>query len=93
MPPVGNEMWISDTDRGLSHIDLRENKSRARRWELSSAKIGCVSVNPTSPTTLLTASNERTLKYVHYPNVVLVIESAMSECGIRVCSLIYPSII
>ncbi|TDL24768.1 WD40 repeat-like protein [Rickenella mellea] len=62
LPPTGQEMWVSDADGGLTHLDLREGKSRTRRWELSQQKIGCVSINPTFPTTLLTASNDRTLK-------------------------------
>lgn len=64
MPPVGNEMWISDNSGGVTHVDTRENKSRARRWELATMKIGCVSVNPAFPTTLITASNERKLRCV-----------------------------
>ena len=55
-------MWVSDTLGGVARVDLRESKSRARRWILASAKIGCVSVNPSVPTTIITASNERKLK-------------------------------
>lgn len=64
LPPTGNEMWISDADGGLSHLDLREDKSKARRWYLAEQKVGCVSVNPTSPHMLLLSSNDRTAKYV-----------------------------
>ena len=60
----GNEIWISDAEGGLSHVDPREEKSKVLRWELSGSKIGCVSVNPTNPEMLLVASNDRTLKYV-----------------------------
>lgn len=62
MPPVGQELWVSDAEGGVSHIDLREDKSKARRWRLSSSKIGCVSVNPMHPEKLLCSSNDRTLK-------------------------------
>ena len=64
LPPTGNEMWISDANGGLTHLDLREDKSKARRWFLGDQKLGCVSVNPTSPHMLLVSSNDRTAKYV-----------------------------
>ncbi|KAF9013865.1 WD40-repeat-containing domain protein [Cyathus striatus] len=62
LPPTGHEMWFSDANGGVTHIDLREQKSRARRYELSDQKIGCLSVNPTKPHFILTASNSRFLK-------------------------------
>jgi len=62
LPPTGNEMWISDGSGGVTHLDLRQDKSHIRRYELSEAKIGCISVNPTRPNFLLTASNNRFLK-------------------------------
>ena len=62
LPPTGNEMWISDSSGGVTHLDLRQDKSHIRRYELSDVKIGCVSVNPTRPNFLLTASNSRFLK-------------------------------
>ncbi|KAI5123334.1 hypothetical protein M0805_001759 [Coniferiporia weirii] len=62
LPPTGQELWISDAEGGLTHLDLRQDKSKARRWALSEQKIGCVSINPTSPDMLLVASNDRTLK-------------------------------
>ncbi|KLO13552.1 WD40 repeat-like protein [Schizopora paradoxa] len=62
MPPTGNEIWASDELGGLSHIDLREEKGKARRWELSDKKTGCVSINPVKPHLLLVSSNNRTLK-------------------------------
>ncbi|KAG8976938.1 hypothetical protein FRB90_009005, partial [Tulasnella sp. 427] len=61
----GNEIWISDVEGHLSHIDLRENVRKAgRRFEMNGTrhKIGCVSVNPVSSHFLVTASNDRTLK-------------------------------
>ncbi|PAV23918.1 WD40 domain containing protein [Pyrrhoderma noxium] len=58
----GNELWVSDAEGGLSHVDTREDKSKALRYELSGSKIGCVSINPTTPEMLLVASNDRTLK-------------------------------
>ena len=55
-------MWIADGAGGVTHLDLREDKSDARRYTLSNAKIGSVSINPTHPSFLLTASNNRYLK-------------------------------
>ena len=55
-------MWIADGAGGVTHLDLREDKSDARRYSLSNAKIGSVSINPTRPSFLLTASNNRYLK-------------------------------
>ncbi|EJD52938.1 WD40 repeat-like protein [Auricularia subglabra TFB-10046 SS5] len=60
--PEGNEMWVSDTLGGLTHMDLREHKSKAKRYELSQLKIGSISVNPVHTHALLTASNDRYLK-------------------------------
>ncbi|KAG2157168.1 WD40-repeat-containing domain protein [Suillus clintonianus] len=62
LPVGGNEMWISDASGGLTHLDLREPKDKACWYGLSGAKIGTVSINPTSPHFLLTASNSRLLK-------------------------------
>lgn len=62
LPPTGQEMWVSDGAGGITHLDLRQDKSQARRYELSEAKIGSVSVNPTRTNFLLTASNSRLLK-------------------------------
>ncbi|KAG8942914.1 hypothetical protein FRC04_003314 [Tulasnella sp. 424] len=61
----GNEIWISDVQGHLSHIDLREDsKTARRRFEMNGTghKIGCVSVNPVSPQFLVTSSNDRTVK-------------------------------
>ncbi|KAH7107553.1 WD40 repeat-like protein [Auriculariales sp. MPI-PUGE-AT-0066] len=60
--PTGNELWISDTDGGLTHMDVRQHKSQARRFQLSEQKIGSVSINPQQHNMLLTASNSRSLK-------------------------------
>ena len=62
LPATGQEMWIGDGAGGATHLDLREAKKRTRRYELSEHKIGSVSVNPTRPNFLLTASNSRILK-------------------------------
>ncbi|KAI0709427.1 WD40 repeat-like protein [Earliella scabrosa] len=62
LPPHGHEMWISDADGGVTHMDLRAHRSHAKRYPLSEAKIGSVSVNPTRPYFLVTASNSRELK-------------------------------
>ncbi|KAF9218287.1 WD40 repeat-like protein [Gyrodon lividus] len=60
--PSGHEMWISDASGGLTHLDLREGARQARWYGLSDQKIGSVSINPTSPHLILTASNNRLLK-------------------------------
>lgn len=60
--PSGNEMFISDAVGGVTHLDLREPTKKARWYGLSDAKVGSVSVNPTRPNFLLTASNNRSLK-------------------------------
>ncbi|KAG0147965.1 hypothetical protein CROQUDRAFT_655560 [Cronartium quercuum f. sp. fusiforme G11] len=44
----GREIWCSDNSGGLSHRDLREAKGKAKRWEMSKKKIGCVSLCPNS---------------------------------------------
>ena len=62
LPPSGKEMWISDVEGGVSHIDLRTHSKKSTRWELSEQKIGCISINPVTPHILLTASNNRFLK-------------------------------
>ena len=62
LPPHGHEMWVSDGAGGVTHLDLREDKAHARRYTLSEAKIGSISVNPTRLNFLLTASNSRFLK-------------------------------
>ncbi|KAE9409689.1 WD40 repeat-like protein [Gymnopus androsaceus JB14] len=60
--PSGHEMWIADINGGVTHLDLREDKSKGKWYQLSNQKIGCVSVNPTRPNFLLTASNTRELR-------------------------------
>lgn len=62
MPPSGHEMWISDALGGITHLDLRQDKTKARWYQLSDQKIGSVSVNTFQPHFLLTASNDRSLK-------------------------------
>ncbi|KAG2111613.1 WD40-repeat-containing domain protein [Suillus discolor] len=62
LPVSGHEMWISDAAGGITHLDLREPKDKACWYGLSPAKIGTVSINPTNPHFLLTASNSRVLK-------------------------------
>ncbi|KAJ4487903.1 WD40-repeat-containing domain protein [Lentinula aciculospora] len=60
--PSGHEMWISDAAGGVTHLDLRQDKSKGIWYQLSDQKIGCVSVNPSRPDFLLTASNSRELR-------------------------------
>ncbi|EKM55479.1 uncharacterized protein PHACADRAFT_208996 [Phanerochaete carnosa HHB-10118-sp] len=62
LPPHGHEMWIADSNGGVTHLDLREDKSKARWYQLSEDKIGCLSVNPVVTNLLLTTSNSRVLR-------------------------------
>lgn len=57
-------MWISDALGGVTHLDLREDKSKARWYGLSDQKIGSLSLNPTQPNFMVTASNSRALRLV-----------------------------
>lgn len=63
LPSHGHEMWIADSNGGVTHLDLREDKSKARWYQLSEDKIGCISVNPVDTNFLLTTSNSRVLRY------------------------------
>lgn len=60
--PTGHEMWIADAVGGLTHLDLRESRGKERWYGASDQKVGSVSVNPTSPHFLVTASNSRVLR-------------------------------
>ncbi|VDB83034.1 unnamed protein product [Peniophora sp. CBMAI 1063] len=61
--PGSHEMWLSDASGGVTHLDLREDTQKTSRWyQLSDQKIGSLSVNPTNPAFLLTASNTRLMK-------------------------------
>jgi WD repeat-containing protein 76 len=61
----GHELWISDTKGGVTHLDMREDRHEARRFQLSvKEKIGCVSLNPVDDWSLLASCNDRSLKYV-----------------------------
>ncbi|KAI0736996.1 WD40-repeat-containing domain protein [Fomitopsis betulina] len=62
LPLTGNEMWISDSDGGITHLDLREDRSKARWYQVSEQKVGSVSINPTTPHYLVTASNSRAMR-------------------------------
>jgi hypothetical protein len=62
LTPSGHEMWISDSRGGATHMDLRESKNKPQWYGLADTKIGCISINPTRPHFLLTASNNRSLK-------------------------------
>lgn len=62
VPPASHELWLSDAEGWVTHLDLREDKSKRRAYQLSDQKIGCVSVNPTNPRLILTSSNNRVLK-------------------------------
>ncbi|KAJ3719734.1 WD40-repeat-containing domain protein [Lentinula raphanica] len=60
--PSGHELWISDAAGGVTHLDLRQDKSKGTWYQLSQAKIGSLSVNPTRENFLLTASNSKELR-------------------------------
>ena len=40
LPVAGNEMWASDAAGGITHLDLREDKSKARWYQVSDQKVG-----------------------------------------------------
>lgn len=60
--PNGNELWISDSQGWATHLDPRETKQKARSYALSDNKIGSISINPTRPHFIVTASNSRVMK-------------------------------
>jgi len=62
--PAGHVMWISDAAGGITHFDLRTDQSKATWYGLSGDKVGSVSVNPTRPHFMLTASNSRALRFI-----------------------------
>ncbi|KZS99216.1 WD40 repeat-like protein [Sistotremastrum niveocremeum HHB9708] len=63
LTPSGNEMWISDSEGVVTHLDLREPASKTRRYGLTAGhKIGSVSINPIHTHSVLCASNDRSLR-------------------------------
>ncbi|KAH9842704.1 WD40 repeat-like protein [Rhodofomes roseus] len=62
LPAAGNELWISDAAGGLTHLDLREDRSKARWYQVSDKKVGTVSINPTAPHYLVAASNSHAMR-------------------------------
>ncbi|KAJ2935376.1 hypothetical protein H1R20_g1717, partial [Candolleomyces eurysporus] len=60
--PSGNDIWLSDSLGWATHLDPRESKSKARSYGLSDNKIGTISINPTRPNFICTASNSRFVK-------------------------------
>lgn len=64
--PDGHVLWISDALGGVTHLDTRLNRSKVTWYGLSREKIGSVSVNPTRPHFLLTASNSRSLRFIGF---------------------------
>jgi WD40 repeat protein len=81
LPPTGHEMWLSDSQGGATHLDLREDQRKACWYGLSDQKIGCVSINPTRPHFLLASSNSRSLKWVM---VSTPINAFVDACRIRI---------
>ena len=68
--PAGRVMWISDAAGGITHFDTRMDRSRAIWYGLSGEKVGSVSVNPTRPHFLLTASNSRALRFIDSASIL-----------------------
>ena len=60
--PTGHEIWFADANGGLTHLDLRQSRGKERWYEVSDHKVGSVSINPTNPHFLVTASNSRLLR-------------------------------
>ncbi|KAH8833638.1 WD40-repeat-containing domain protein [Flagelloscypha sp. PMI_526] len=61
-PLPNGELWVSDNDGGITHLDQREEQKKAIRYQLSDKKIGCVSLNPVYTNYLSVSSNSRSLK-------------------------------
>jgi len=72
LTPSGDDIWISDTQGGLTHIDQREGARGARRQVNEKEKIGCVSVNKCQPHLLLTSSNDRMVKVWDARKLVMI---------------------
>ena len=47
---------------GLIHIDVRSASSEYHRWQVSDKKVGDLSVNPSVPHCIATASNDRSVR-------------------------------
>ena len=62
VPPASHELWLSDAEGWVTHLDLREDKSKRRTYQLSDEMIKCLSVNPINPAFILTSSNNGVLK-------------------------------
>lgn len=62
--PTGREMWLSDNLGGVYHLDLRAStrRDRARRWELSHNKIGCLSLCQANENHFVTAHLSREMR-------------------------------
>ena len=58
-PALGRSLWAADHRGGLVHID--ERVGRACRWQVSTKKIGGMSVWPREPHCIAAASNDRTV--------------------------------
>lgn len=76
--PTGPIMWISDAAGGITHFDMRIDQSKAVWYGLSGEKVGSVSVNPTRPHFLLTASNSRALRSV---DSVSILRGLLTWCS------------
>ena len=81
--PNGHVMWISDAAGGVTHFDLRMNQSKATWYGLSGEKVGSVSVNPTRPHFLLSASNSRALRLIDFSQIPGVVDPAFAGYGTR----------
>ena len=79
--PEGRVMWISDAAGGVTQFDIRMDQSKATWYGLSREKVGSVSVNPTRPHFLLTASNSRALRLIYFSQIPGVIDPGFAEYG------------
>ena len=39
LPPASHEMWLSDAEGWLTHLDLREDRSKWRAYQVSDQKV------------------------------------------------------
>ena len=58
----GRSLWLADHMGGLIHIDVRSASSEYHRWQVSDKKVGDLSVNPSVPHCIATASNDRSVR-------------------------------
>ncbi|KAG7530503.1 hypothetical protein FFLO_04993 [Filobasidium floriforme] len=68
LTPDGNQVWLSDSDGGMNHLDMREGKHIRRRYVIAESpsaagkKVGGFSINPVEPWLVCSAHNDRNMR-------------------------------